>query len=92
MTRWNASASYVRLPELATLVWVLSVPIPDKESWLDAFVLHPHRGISRLMPYPFGMGMVGAWTMHHFPHREASHIWLDGRELRKLPAVVCCAE
>jgi len=38
----NAYTSHVRFPERVEFIRVLSVPVSDKESWLDALVLHPH--------------------------------------------------
>lgn len=66
----NSNTSYVRFPKRVELVWELSVSVPDNESRFNAFVLHPHRGVTRLLHYPLRIGMIGAWTMEHFPAAE----------------------
>ncbi len=61
-SRRRANTSHIRFPEVVEFVRILSVAISYEKARSDPLVRHPHRSITRLLQYPLGIRMIGAWT------------------------------
>ena len=59
-TWWNFDWPHSSLlPERVENIRILPVTIPNEKPGLDAFVFHPHRGVSSLLHYPLRIRMIG---------------------------------
>ena len=60
--RRYTNASDFGFPELVEFARIFSVSISDDKARTDALFIHPHRYVSCLLHYPFGIRMIGAWA------------------------------
>lgn len=58
----DTNATDLRFPKFVELIRILSVAISNDEPRSDPLVVHPHRRVARLLHYPLGIRMIGAWT------------------------------
>ena len=62
---------YVRLfPKCIEGIRALPIAIPNEKLRVDTFVLHPHRGVPRLLHYPSGIRMIGTRTAIDFSRTQ----------------------